>query len=83
MSAEHIGETEGEYSVAQFYSDGMNEYVRRFVGPEEAVKAFEHYTQSIGVKLGMVDRVIITDALDLTCMEWKNGEGITFGFEKE
>lgn len=29
----------GEFSVCQFFKDGLHEYVRRFVGAEEAVKA--------------------------------------------
>ena len=73
-----IGNTEGEFSVAQFFTDGTNEYVRRYVGAEEAVKAFAHYIDSVAVQLGMVAKVIITDGLDQTNMEWQYGKGITF-----
>lgn len=68
----------GEFSVAQFFEDGTNEYVRRFVSADEAWSAFGHYCQSIGAKMGMVARVVITDGLDFTNMEWKRGEGIVF-----
>jgi len=69
---------ENEFSVCQFFPDGAYEYVRRFVGPEEAVKAFQHYTHSVGARLGTTVRVIITDGGDMTNMEWKFGKGITF-----
>lgn len=74
----HIGETEGEFSVCQFFDDGTHEYVRRYVGGKEAVEAASHYAHSVGAKRGLVERVIITDGLDFTCFEWKPGEGVTF-----
>jgi hypothetical protein len=68
----------GEFSVCQFFKGGVYEYVRRFVGPEEAVKTAHHYTHNVAAKLGMVERVIITDGGDDCCFEWKRGEGVTF-----
>jgi hypothetical protein len=68
----------GEFSVCQFFADGHYEYVRRDVGPEEAVQAARHYTDNVATKLGVVERVIITDADDYCCFEWKKGEGVTF-----
>jgi hypothetical protein len=68
----------GEFSVCQFFDDGTSEYVRRFVSAEEAVKAAKHYTESVGARLGMTVRVIITDGGDCTNFEWKFGEGITY-----
>jgi hypothetical protein len=70
--------TRAEFSVCQFFKSGAYEYVRRFVGPEEAVKAAHHYTHNVAAKLGMVERVIITDGGDDCCFEWKRGEGVTF-----
>jgi hypothetical protein len=67
-----------EFSVCQFFKGGAYEYVRRAVGPEEAVKAAHHYTHSVAAKFGIVERVIITDGDDFTCFEWKLGEGVTF-----
>ena len=68
----------GEFSVCQFFKSGAYEYVRRSVGPEEAVKTAHHYTHNVAAKLGMVERVIITDGGDDCCFEWKRGEGVTF-----
>lgn len=67
-----------EYSVCQFFDNGSHEYVRRFVSAEEASKAFHHYCTSVGAKMGMTVRVIITDGGDCTNAEWQYGKGITF-----
>jgi hypothetical protein len=66
------------FSVCQFFPDGQYEYVRRNVAAEEAVKAFKHYTTSVGARLGTTARVIITDMGDCIAMEWQFGQGITF-----
>ncbi len=70
--------TTGEFSVCQFFEDDSYEYVRRFVSAEEAVEAAKHYTSSVGARLGMTRRVIITDGGDQTNFEWQFGKGITF-----
>jgi hypothetical protein len=70
--------TQGEFSVCQFFENGEYEYVRRGVGPEEAVEAAHHYCNSAGAKLGMTRRVIITDGGDETNFEWRFGEGVVF-----
>lgn len=67
-----------EFSVCQFFADGTNEYVRRFVTIEEAVNAFRHYCHSVGAQIGFVSRVIITDGLDMTAAEWVYGKGLVF-----
>lgn len=67
-----------EYSVVQFFADDTSEYVRRMVDAEEAVTAAEHYCSSVAARLGMVRRVIITDALDCCCFEWLHGKGVVF-----
>lgn len=67
-----------KFSVCQFFVDGNYEYVRRYVGAEEAVKAFQHYTNSVAVKMGVIDRVILTDGGDCVNMEWVKGKGITY-----
>jgi hypothetical protein len=69
---------DGEFSVCQFLKDGTHEYVRRWVDAEEATKAAARYCKSVGAKLGVTQRVIITDGGDDTVFEWKNGEGVTF-----
>jgi hypothetical protein len=74
---------EGEFSVCQFFEDGTYEYVRRYVEAKEAVKAFQHYTTNVAVKMGIVKRVIITDGGDCISMEWQYGKGITFPLSKD
>lgn len=66
------------FNVCQFFEDGSYEYVRRHVGPETALQAFTMYTNNPASKIGITQRVIITDSGDCTNMEWKFGEGITF-----
>lgn len=75
-----IGQTDGEFSVCQFFNTKGEsyEYVRRWVSDKEAAEAFAHYVQSVGARLGFTKRVIITDGGDCVNMEWKHGEGITF-----
>ena len=67
-----------EFSVVQFFEDGSYEYVRRYVSVEEAMKAAHHYCTSVGVKMGFVKRVIITDGGDCTCFDWHSDKGIVF-----
>jgi hypothetical protein len=69
------GET---FNVVQFLEDGTQEYVRRNVGAEEAVTAAHHYCHSVGARMGITRRVIITDDADCCAFEWKHGEGVTF-----
>jgi hypothetical protein len=69
---------DAEFSVYQFLSDGTTERVRSFVVAEEAVNAFFHYTNSVAVKLGMVEKVMITDGGDQCVYQWEKGEGITW-----
>jgi len=57
------------YNVVQFFKDGSYEYVRKAVTAEEAVKATQHYTMSVGARMGTTVRVIITDMMDCTCFE--------------
>ena len=71
------------FSVYQFFDDDTQERVRTNVSVEEAVKAFSHYTNSVAARAGMTKRVIITDQLDCTNMEWIYGEGVTFPTESK
>jgi len=73
----------GEYSVCQFFPDGSYEYVRRFVQAEEAVEAFKHYTRCVAARMGVTERVIITDALDCIAMEWTFEGGLIFPTKEE
>jgi hypothetical protein len=75
--------TDGEFSVYQFFSNGMYEDVLRFVDVETAVKTARQLSESVGAKLGMTVRIIITDGGDFTAFEWKRGEGVTFPTREE
>ena len=70
--------TKGEFSVCQFMNDDVYEYVRRWVSAEEAIEAFKAYTTNVAARIGMTQRVIITDGGDCCNAEWKYGEGYTF-----
>ena len=65
------------FNVVQFFPDGQYEYVRRNVTAKEAVAAAQHYTTSVGARMGTTVRVMVTDMLDQICFEWENGK-ITF-----
>jgi hypothetical protein len=72
-----------EFSVYQFFPDEICERVLHFVDVETAVKCARRLTESVGARLGMTRRVIITDGGDCVCFEWKHGEGITFPTKQE
>jgi hypothetical protein len=74
----HIGQTEGEYSVVQFFVSGEYEYTRRWVGLEEACQAAKHYSSSVAARTGIVRKVIITDGGDCTNLVWEFGKGLTY-----
>lgn len=66
------------FNVVQFFSDGTHEYVRRAVGPEEALKAVAHYVNCVGARIGTTVRVIVTDEDDFCNFDWRRGEGVVF-----
>lgn len=68
----------GEFSVCQFFEDGSYEYVRRNVGPEEAVKAAHHYCYSVAARCGITRKVTIVDGGNFINFQWEYGKGITF-----
>lgn len=63
------------FCVYQFFDDGTYEKVRDHVPAQQAVEAFGHYTTSVGAKMGIVERVIITDSGDCTNIEWHRDKG--------
>lgn len=69
---------QGEFYICQFFTDGTYEYVRRYLTLGEAVKAFAHYTSNVAVKMGIIEKVIITDGGDCTNVEWTKDRGITY-----
>lgn len=72
-----------EFSVALFYVDGTHEYARRFVLAAEAIQTAKHYTTNIAAKVGLTQRVIITDGGDCIVLEWEYGKGITYPTEED
>jgi hypothetical protein len=72
-----VGEDE-TFNVIMFFPDGSYNVERTGLGAEEAVKVAFGCTRRVAVHLGIIQRVIITDQNDLTCFEWKHGEGVTY-----
>jgi len=70
--------TKGEFSVCQFFPDDSYEYVRRWIGAEEAVEVFRTYTSNPAARIGITQRVIVTDGEDSINLEWQFSKGITF-----
>lgn len=66
------------FSVYQFFDNNTFEEVRSNVNSDEAVKAFNHCSKSVGARLGTTTRVIITDNRDDTVVEWLFGQGVVF-----
>lgn len=71
------------FNVFQYFENDTQEQVRSNVTAEEAVKAFNHYTCSVGARCGMTKRVIVTDQFDCVNMEWIFGQGVTFPITSE
>jgi hypothetical protein len=67
-----------EFSVYQFFDNDTYERVRDHVSIEEAMEAAKHHCTSVGAKIGLVSRVIITDGGDCICFEWRRGAGVIF-----
>lgn len=72
-----------EFSVCIFFEDGSYSYEQRYVPLERAMTSAQHHSASVGAKLGMTKRVIITDGGDSIVYEWKFGEGIVWPTKEE
>jgi len=68
-----------EFSVYQWFPDGSYERVRSFVSAEEAVSAARFYTTNVASRMGITQRVIITDGGDCVAWEWLKDKGVVFG----
>lgn len=64
------------YSVYQWFPDGSYEKVRAYVSLDEAVKAARFYTSNVASRIGITQKVMITDGDDCCIFEWRNHEGI-------
>ena len=67
-----------QFSVRLYYDNGEQKDVYRFVSAQEAHRAFQYYTSSLGTRLGSTVRVIIIDGDDCMVREWKLEQGVTF-----
>jgi hypothetical protein len=67
-----------QFAVRVYYDNGEHKDVRRFVSAQEACRAFQHYTSSVGARLGSTVRVIVIGHNDCIVREWKFGVGITY-----
>lgn len=73
-----MSDNKGEFSVCQFFSNGQYEYFERFVPIERAMEAAHHCCTSVGARVGITSRVIITDGSDAVNFEWTHGEVVIF-----
>jgi hypothetical protein len=73
----------GEFSVYQFFADTQCERVLSFVDGRTAVEQAKALALSVGGRLGMTKRIIITDGGDCTVFEWKFGQGVVFPPKEE
>lgn len=67
-----------EFSVYQWFPDGLYEEVERFVSIEIATQRCVRLATSVGGRIGTTERIIITDGGDCIVWEWKFGKGVVF-----
>ena len=67
-----------EYSVCQFFPDGSYEYVKRFVGAQEAAETAKSYTERPAALMGIIRKVMITDGGDFCVFLWEHGKGVVY-----
>jgi hypothetical protein len=70
--------SDGEFSVAEFYSDGFHAYVERWLDAESAVRLAKRCTEKPAATQGWIRKVIITDGGDDTMFQWEHSKGVTF-----
>lgn len=66
------------FNVVLFFPDGSHHYERRGLEAKEAVELAKQCTERPAAKIGMIERIIITDSGDCTNFEWTYGQGVTF-----
>ena len=67
-----------EFSVYQFFKDDQSECVKQFVGPQEATECAAQLIRSVGARMGITQRVIITDGGDCTNFMWEHVKGVVY-----
>lgn len=66
------------FSVYQDIKGGTTECVGVYDNPEDAVGQAHSYCTRPAARLGIIERVIITDNGDCIVFEWLYGHGVTF-----
>lgn len=66
------------FNVVYFYDSGDYHYEHRHIPAERAMQSVKFAIGSVAAKMRVLTRVLITDMLDCTCLEWKLDEGIVF-----
>jgi hypothetical protein len=70
--------TEEEFSVWIFFPDGTHLAELRWVDAEAALECARFVIARPAARLGIINKVIITDGGDYTAFEWQYGKGVTF-----
>lgn len=68
----------GEFSVCSYFHDGSYEYELRGVDASTAINCAHRIAGSVGGRIGLVARIIITDAGDCINWEWQFGKGVVY-----
>jgi hypothetical protein len=67
------------FNVVQFFrGSGGHEYLARNIPAQAAVDLLFDRKNTVGARSGFVERIIITDAFDAVCAEWRYGFGVSF-----
>ena len=66
------------FNTVQFFPDGTHEYIIRAVPCAAAMERACAYIARPAATIGLIQRIIVTDAGDCTCFEWRFEKGITF-----
>jgi hypothetical protein len=67
-----------EFSVWVFLPDETYFAEARWIGAEASVKLARELTLRPAAKVGLINRVLITDGGDFSVFEWVYGKGVTF-----
>lgn len=68
----------GEFSVWIFYRDGGHQPEVQRVDAKTAVNLAGRLSGSVGARLGVVTKILITDGGDNTVLQWEFRKGVTY-----
>ena len=71
---------EGErFNVVLFFPDGgPGHFEKSNVTVDEAMETAMDFARRPAARIGMIERIIITDSGNSVCLEWQFGKGVTF-----